>query len=434
MRILAFAHNSEIQDNEPAWGSVDKTKLPRMAFADHGEADKKSTWGYPHHWVSNGGDEDENGVYTTGEMYLHEGGWQAAINAAHGARSGQQGSQQVISHLESHRAAVERKRATRASAISDYGDTTKCFANHMGMWCIEPLWLSQAVSNIQAGLWKPRTNDLQAYHDDSMLSAAVQEKRSYDLIHGVAILPINGAMMKSESKFGGCGTVQLRQMIRSAVKDPDVKTILMKIDSPGGHVAGTQELADEIWRAREKKTVLAHIDDLGASAAYWAASQAMRVTANETGEIGSIGTIAILVDTSSRMNRLGVQTHVVSTGKYKGVGTEGASISQDDLSYIQARVDNFNGFFHKAIRRGRSLADTRMQAVSEGQVFGAQEAKSLGLIDAIMSFEEALESAMNLSLRDFPHLRAESQGDTEQGVLRKHYSRSLAIYRNLRGV
>ncbi len=428
MLLLAFTHNSEIAEDEPAWSDVDKTKLPRMAFADQGESAQKSTWKYPHHWIKDGGNEDEDGVYTTGTMYLHEGGWQAAINAAHGARSGQNASQAVIDHLEGHRAAIEHMRTQRTAAMNEYGDTAPCFANHMGMWCIEPLWLSQAVSNIQAGIWTPK-----AYTQarELPISGAIQEKRSYDIVNGVAILPIHGAMMKSESKFGGCSTVQLRQMIRSATQDADVKTILMKIDSPGGHVAGTQELADEIWRVRERgKRIIAHIDDLGASAAYWAASQTMHITANEAGEVGSIGTIAIMVDTSGRLNRLGIQTHVVSTGKYKGVGTEGAAISADDLVYVRARVDNFNGFFYKAITRGRNLSEKSRLAISDGQVFGSHEAKQLGLIDGVMSFDKALEEAMNSSLREYSYPRAQE----ESGKLRKQFGRSLAVYRNLKGV
>ena len=102
----AFTHNSTTADNEPDWGSVDKTKLPRIAFADEGEPDKKSTWRYPHHWVQNGGGEDENGVYTTGTLYLHVGGLNAAWSAANGGRSGQEASNAVKSHLQAHRRAL----------------------------------------------------------------------------------------------------------------------------------------------------------------------------------------------------------------------------------------------------------------------------------------------------------------------------------------
>lgn len=105
-QILNFTHNSTVADSEPSWGSVDKTALPRAAFADQGETDKKSTWGYPHHFIQNAGGKDENGVWTTGTMFLHEGGLNAAWAAAQGARSGQSASAEVKAHLEAHRRAL----------------------------------------------------------------------------------------------------------------------------------------------------------------------------------------------------------------------------------------------------------------------------------------------------------------------------------------
>ena len=103
---MAFTHNSKVADREPDWGSVDKTKLPRIAFADTGVPDKVSTWRFPHHWVQNGGDPDENGRYTTGTLYLHRGGLNAAWAAAQGARSGEKADEAVIRHLQAHRRAL----------------------------------------------------------------------------------------------------------------------------------------------------------------------------------------------------------------------------------------------------------------------------------------------------------------------------------------
>jgi ATP-dependent Clp endopeptidase proteolytic subunit ClpP len=105
---VSFRHNSTLAEGEPSWGSVDKSKLPRLAFADQGEADKKSSWKYPHHFVKNGGGEDEDGVYTTGTMYLHEGGLDAAWSAANGGRSGKKASAEVIAHLQAHREALKK--------------------------------------------------------------------------------------------------------------------------------------------------------------------------------------------------------------------------------------------------------------------------------------------------------------------------------------
>lgn len=102
----ALTHNSTLEEGEPKWGDLDKTKLPRNAHADTGEADKKSTWKYPHHWVKDGGDLDDDGIFTSGKMYLHEGGLKAAWSAAQGARTGQEASDAVKSHLNAHRKAI----------------------------------------------------------------------------------------------------------------------------------------------------------------------------------------------------------------------------------------------------------------------------------------------------------------------------------------
>lgn len=105
MILKSLTHNSTLAENEPDWGSVDKTKLPRNAFADMGDANKKSTWKYPHHWVKNG-EVGEDGIYTSGDMYLHKGGLIAAWQAANGARSGQEASDSVKAHLMAHRKAI----------------------------------------------------------------------------------------------------------------------------------------------------------------------------------------------------------------------------------------------------------------------------------------------------------------------------------------
>lgn len=101
-----LTHDSKVADNEPSWDSVDKTRLPRVAFADKGEPDAKTTWHFPHHWAENGGGLDDSGVYTTGTLWLHREGLNAAWSAAMGGRSGQKASQEVIDHLMTHRRAL----------------------------------------------------------------------------------------------------------------------------------------------------------------------------------------------------------------------------------------------------------------------------------------------------------------------------------------
>ncbi len=115
---MPLTHNSKLADKEPDWGTVDKTKLPRIAFADPGHPFRKASWGYPHHWVQNGKLGDL-GVFVSGDMYLHKGGLNAAWAAAQGARSGQKASQAVIDHLQQHRKAIGLDKTGTNALIDD---------------------------------------------------------------------------------------------------------------------------------------------------------------------------------------------------------------------------------------------------------------------------------------------------------------------------
>lgn len=296
-----------------------------------------------------------------------------------------------------------------------YGDTERCFQSHLGLWAAEPLWLSQALLAIQSGMWVVQSRIVE-------IEAARRETRPYDVEDTVAILPMHGPMMKAQSKFGGVSTVRMRQMIRQAVEDKDVETILLHIDSPGGHVSGTQELADEVTRASQSKRIIGHVDDCCASAAYWVVSCCEYISCNIPGEVGSIGTIAILTDSSQKMDRAGIQVHVISTGKFKGIGVPGVSVSEEALAYIRERVESLNDHFQAAVMKGRKRTKTQMESLSDGRMFSADKAKALGLIDDIMSFDEALEKAMVPSKQKFsPHRVA-------------MHERTLAAFRQRQGV
>lgn len=106
---MTLRHNNKLADREPNWSKLDKTKLPRNAFAEQGDPRKKTTWKYPHHWVKNGKvgeDSYGNKVYVEGDMYLHSDGLDAAWAYAQGARTGKKASQKIRGHLQSHRKAI----------------------------------------------------------------------------------------------------------------------------------------------------------------------------------------------------------------------------------------------------------------------------------------------------------------------------------------
>jgi signal peptide peptidase SppA len=270
------------------------------------------------------------------------------------------------------------------------GTTLACWSNHLGLWCIEPLWFTQAVAAFKAGMWPMRAIN------EAEIVAAEREKRPYQMKEDVAVIPLHGPMSKGGSmKFEGTSTVRTQRAIRMAARDESVRAILLEVDSPGGHVAGTAQLADEVFRTRQMKPIGAHIADLGASAALWVASQASFISGDPTSEVGSIGTVLALEDSSKRMERLGIDVHVLSTGIYKGIGVEGAPLSPEALAYLRSRVEGINQHFLAAIQRGRGLNDAQMGLVSDGRVHLAATAQQLGLIDAVQSFDETLYQLRN---------------------------------------
>lgn len=212
----------------------------------------------------------------------------------------------------------------------------------------------------------------------------------------VAVIKLMGTLMKAQSSFGAStSTVQARRDIRQAVNDPDIAAIVLAIDSPGGTVAGTDDLAAEIRAANKRKPVYAQIDDLGASAAYWMASQAKAVYANSrTALVGSIGTLMTVYDVSGAAETQGIRTLVFATGPLKGAGVAGAKVTEDQANYFQGLVEEAQKSFDAAVQRGRGLTDRQLAEVRTGAVFGASEALERKLIDGIQSLEATIEAVV----------------------------------------
>ena len=282
-------------------------------------------------------------------------------------------------------------------------DTLPCFQAHLGLWAIEPRWLSSLVYGLQHGFGpvprepQPWARYTEAFAADSVqhfsaLAPRVERRESalYSQIDDVALIRIVDQMTKMPSKFGGTSTILTRRAIREAVANEEIHAILIAVDSPGGMVAGTMELTEEIRRASTEKPVAAYYEDLAASAAVWATAYAQRITANSPAQIGSVGVVAELVDTSGLAEREGLKVHVISTGTYKGLGAPGTAIEQPLLDEVRKIVTGIGAHFFTAVEEGRKVSKQRMEIIKTGQLWLAPEAMALGLIDGVETFDQAL--------------------------------------------
>ena len=199
-------------------------------------------------------------------------------------------------------------------------------------------------------------------------------------------------MFKGFSKFADTDTIRVRRAVRAATRDSDVRGILLHVDSPGGLVDGTADLASDVRTAAAAKPVHAFAEDLMASAAYWVGSQADRVSATPTSFIGSIGVVAVVDDFSKKFEMEGVETHVVATGDYKGAFVAGAPIPEEHLEQLQSEVDDIHAHFVAAVKKGRGKPISDVREVADGRVHIAAKALDLGLIDAVESGDEAVNA------------------------------------------
>jgi len=258
------------------------------------------------------------------------------------------------------------------------------------LWCITPAWLDIHGRAL-----------LKAYSDPSQLAAArrppAPSQTTAKTTDHIAIIRLHGPMVKRAGffadLFGFVGTENIETMVKQAAADSDIEVIVIHAESPGGHVSGVHELSETIRAAANVKPVFVHADDLMASAAIWATAHATTITAGPTTEIGSVGTLAMIADTSKAFEKEGVRIHLVSTGKFKGLGAPGQFVDDEELAEVRKRVETTNDFFLSALKIGRNLSPQQLEAVSDGRVFGAAEARALGLVDTVQSFETTLSQA-----------------------------------------
>jgi len=187
-------------------------------------------------------------------------------------------------------------------------------SSHDRLWCIAPDYLQ--------GLLDRATVTPEVTAQLGIGKSAQQ----YENTNGVAIIDVAGVLTKCpdfiNTLFGlGTAMLDIGQQVEHAADDDDVSAILLRIDSPGGSVRGTADLAATVAAANKVKPTVAYAEDMMASGAYWIGSAAGKVYSNSTAIVGSIGTYAALLDSSGAADKLGLKVHVVRAGAFKGAGT-----------------------------------------------------------------------------------------------------------------
>lgn len=224
----------------------------------------------------------------------------------------------------------------------------------------------------------------------------------------VAIVPVFGVLMKrpsiEERVFeGAINTETVAANVQAAAADPNVKAIVMHIDSPGGSVAGIEEAAAIITEAKKSKHVVALADSMAASAAYWLACCADEIVVTPSGDVGSIGVIATHFDVSKALENFGVKVSMIKAGKYKGEGSPYEPLGEEAQAYMQDRVNAYYASFVNVVAKGRGVSAEKVKNdFGGGRVIGAKEAVKLGMADRVGSLNDVLHTLGASSLSVMP--------------------------------
>jgi ClpP class serine protease len=232
--------------------------------------------------------------------------------------------------------------------------------------------------------------ELFAFEDDYPSSEVATKSDGF-----VAVIPIQGVMQKQASMwYYSTGTERTIELIRMANEDPSIYSIMLLIESGGGAVSGTFELAEEIRQSA--KPVIAVVQDICASAALWVASQCQAIyVTSPTAMIGSVGVMTWHDDISVYYSEIGLKrTYITSRGsELKVSGNEAEPLSEDAKRLIQENLDPIRSVFLSTLKSGRGEKLVDEDAAFNGLVYDTKTAKSIGLIDGQLSLEASFKKA-----------------------------------------
>jgi protease IV len=193
--------------------------------------------------------------------------------------------------------------------------------------------------------------------------------------------------------------------LRKYADDSSIKAIVLHVNSPGGGAAASEEIYREVLRIRDtkKKVIVASIETVGASGAYYVSSATNKIFADQASIVGSIGVIAQWVNYEELMKWAKLQDITIKAGEFKDTGSPTRPMTPTERAYLQGLVDNMHTQFIHSVATGRKMKDEDVRALADGKVWTGEQALPLKLVDQIGDFRAALEdTAKSVGIKGEP--------------------------------
>ncbi len=212
----------------------------------------------------------------------------------------------------------------------------------------------------------------------------------------IGVIDINGPIVSA---------YDLTETLMDFSDNQSIKAVILRIDSPGGAVGPSQEIYQEVLKLQKKKPVIVSMGSVAASGGYYVAAAAGRLFANPGTITGSIGVIMTFPNYEELMQKVGVATVVVKSGRFKDMGSATRPFTEDERKLLQAMINDVHAQFVEAVSQGRELPAEEVVKIADGRIFSGRQALELGLIDELGGFQAALRYAAELTgLGDDPAL------------------------------
>lgn len=220
--------------------------------------------------------------------------------------------------------------------------------------------------------------------------------------NAVGVIFIEGAIMAGEGGGGlteaTAGSDRIIRFLKQAREDARIKAVVLRINSPGGTAAASQEIGVEVKKLRDAgKKVVTSMGDVAASGGYWIAAGSDLIVANPGTQTGSIGVIMQLLNLQELMDKLGVKTITIKSGPLKDIGSPNRDVTPEERELLQSMVNDIFEQFVKTVAEGRRLPEDRVRKIADGRVFTGRQAMAEGLVDEMGNVEDAIARAGQLA-------------------------------------
>jgi protease-4 len=204
---------------------------------------------------------------------------------------------------------------------------------------------------------------------------------------GVGVVDLKGLIVSPE---------QVLKHLTEFRNNPEVKSIVLRIESPGGAVGAAQEIFEEVKRTNAVKPVIASMGSMGASGGYYAALGAENIIANPGTMTGSIGVIVKFPNLEGLFEKIGYKSEVIKSGPLKDIGASNRAITEEERRTMQNLIDNVYNQFVRDITEARALPVETANEMADGRMFTGEQAFDVGLIDSLGNFTDAITMAADM--------------------------------------